>query len=199
VQVLRAAMKLSRHYHETGFASGFAAGFAAGYAAALAAAQGDSSAAAATPGPVSFVSPWAVLQQGCIRGLPKQLESVGTGLAWQLRHLGCSNPMCVNMSHGSELWLVPAEAAAAGGSSSAGTAGSSSGRGTGAGGVGQEPAGNGSSAAVPKAPADGAAESTRQPQSQPVVLCSSCSKAAHEPRKLTSVVVSPNYHSPTQQ
>lgn len=108
VQVLRAAMKLSRHYHETGFASGFAAGFAAGYAAAVAAASGvNGGAPAAALGPVSFASPWGVLQQGCIRGLPQQLEEVGTGLSWQLRHCGCSNPLCVNLSLGSELWLVP--------------------------------------------------------------------------------------------
>lgn len=108
VQVLRAAMKLSRHYHETGFASGFAAGFAAGYAAAVAAASGvNGGAPAAALGPVSFGSPWGVLQQGCIRGLPQQLEEVGTGLSWQLRHCGCSNPLCVNLSLGSELWLVP--------------------------------------------------------------------------------------------
>lgn len=110
VQVLKAAMKLSRHYHETGFASGFAAGFAAGYAAAVAAASGVHSSAAAAPGPVSFASPWGVLQQSCIRSLPQQLESVGSRLAWQLRHLGCSNPLCVNLSLGSELWLLPAQA-----------------------------------------------------------------------------------------
>jgi hypothetical protein len=106
VQVLRAAMKLSRHYHETGFASGFSAGFAAGYGAALAALSSASSMMPAPPGPVSFASPWSVLQQGCIRVLPQQLESVGAGLAWQLRHMGCSNPLCVNLSLGSELWLI---------------------------------------------------------------------------------------------
>jgi len=122
VQVLRAAMKLSRHYHETGFASGFAAGFAAGYAAAVAAASGlNGSSAAAAPGPVSFASPWAVLQQGCIRCLPQQLEAVGSKLAWQLRHLGCSNPLCVNLSLGSELWLVPAGSTEGRCSSSTGT------------------------------------------------------------------------------
>lgn len=111
VQVLRAAMKLSRHYHETGFASGFAAGFAAGYGAALAALSSASGTGPAAPGPVSFASPWGVLQQGCIRVLPQQLESVGAGLAWQLRHFGCSNPLCVNLSLGSELWLIPQTAA----------------------------------------------------------------------------------------
>lgn len=107
VQVLRAAMKLSRHYHETGFASGFSAGFAAGYAAAIAAVSGVNGGGPTAPGPVSFASPWGVLQQGCIRVLPQQLEAVGASLAWQLRHVGCSNPLCVNLSLGSELWLVP--------------------------------------------------------------------------------------------
>lgn len=107
VQVLRAAMKLSRHYHETGFASGFAAGFAAGYAAAVAAAGGANGRGPAAPGPVSFASPWGVLQQGCIRMLPQQLETLGVGLAWQLQHVGCRNPLCVNLSLGSELWLIP--------------------------------------------------------------------------------------------
>jgi hypothetical protein len=118
VQVLRAAMKLSRHYHETGFASGFAAGFAAGYGAALAALSSASSIGPGAPGPVSFASPWGVLQQGCIKVLPQQLESVGAGLAWQLRHMGCSNPLCVNLSLGSELWLIPQTAYGPGDSNS---------------------------------------------------------------------------------
>lgn len=116
VQVLRAAMKLSRHFHETGFASGFAAGFAAGYAAAVAAASGVKGSGPSAP--VSFASPWGVLQQGCIRGLPRQLESVGAALAGLLRHVGCCNPLCVNLSTGSELWLVPGSAG--GGASSSG-------------------------------------------------------------------------------
>lgn len=121
VQVLRAAMKLSRHYHETGFASGFAAGFAAGYAAAVAAASGSvQGASTGAPGPVSFASPWGVLQQGCIRVLPQLLQSVGTALAWQLRYEGCANPSCVNLSLGSELWLVEAGRSGHGGGSGGG-------------------------------------------------------------------------------
>lgn len=118
VHMFKAAMKLSRHYHETGFASGFASGFAAGYAAALAAAGGTQAAspAVAAPAPVAFASPWGVLQQGCIRALPQQLEVVGAGLAEQLNHLGCSNPLCVNLSWGSELWLLGAGSSSDGGS-----------------------------------------------------------------------------------
>jgi hypothetical protein len=151
VQVLRAAMKLSRHYHETGFASGFSAGFAAGYAAAVAAASGvNGGAPAAALAPVSFASPWGVLQQGCIRVLPQQLEAVGTGLSWQLRHCGCSNPLCVNLSLGSELRLVPQGAEQCASSKAA----------TGQG-VGGKPVGDWAKDAA----------------ARPPTLCSSCSKA----------------------
>jgi hypothetical protein len=123
VQVLRAAMKLSRHFHETGFASGFAAGFAAGYAAAVAAASGVKGGGPLAP--VSFASPWGVLQQSCIRGLPRQLEAIGAALAGQLWHVGCSNPLCVNLSTGSELWLLPGSAGDGASSRQPGSGGSS--------------------------------------------------------------------------
>jgi hypothetical protein len=114
VFMFKAALKLSRHCHEAGFASGFAAGFASGHAAAMAAVGGGSVAADGSrtavpgPGPVAFATPWGVLQQMCITSLPAQLEAVGCGLAWHLRGACgcCSNPVCVDLSWGSELWLL---------------------------------------------------------------------------------------------
>jgi hypothetical protein len=104
VQLLKAAMKLARHYHETGFASGFAAGFAAGYAAAVA--------AGATGGghglhSLNFASPAGVLQQGCVRDLPGQLKAFGGVLSGQLLvPFWCSNPLCLNTANVSELELL---------------------------------------------------------------------------------------------
>lgn len=160
VQVLRAAMKLSRHFHETGFASGFAAGFAAGYAAAVAAASGVKGVGPSAP--VSFASPWGVLQQSCIRGLPKQLESIGAALAGQLWHVGCSNPLCVNLSTGSELWLLPGSTGGGANSSQAVSGASSSVAGE----VGMEV--EGTVAAGDACGVQGRAHAA---------LCSSCSKA----------------------
>jgi hypothetical protein len=107
VQLLRAAMKLARHYHETGFASGFVAGFAAGYAAAVAA----TTAGAGTGGhglhSVNFASPAGVLQQGCVRDLPAQLKAFGGALSGQLLvPFCCTNPLCLNTANVSELGLL---------------------------------------------------------------------------------------------
>jgi hypothetical protein len=105
VQLLKAAMKLARHHHETGFASGFAAGFAAGYAAAVAAtaAGADSSG----HGLHSFASPAGVLQQGCMRDLPGQLKAFGGVLSGQLLvPFWCTNPLCLNTATVSELELL---------------------------------------------------------------------------------------------
>lgn len=105
VQLCKAAMKLARHYHETGFASGFSAGFAAGYAAAIAAGAGAG--AALGGGSISFASPAGVLQQACIRNLPQQLKVFGGVLSGQLLlPFWCNNPHCLNMSKSSELLLL---------------------------------------------------------------------------------------------
>jgi hypothetical protein len=160
VQVLRAAMKLSRHFHETGFASGFAAGFAAGYAAAVAAASGVKGSGPSAP--VSFASPWGVLQQSCIRGLPRQLEAVGAALAGLLWHVGCSNPLCVNLSTGSELCLLPGSVGIVSRSNEAGVAEA---------GVGDERVGTAGGVC-------GVQGSTGVQGKAHAALCCSCSKAS---------------------
>jgi hypothetical protein len=107
VQLLKAAMKLSRHYHETGFASGFAAGFAAGYAAAVAASSAGAGAGSHGLHAMNFASPAGVLHQGCIRELPAQLKAFGGVLSGQLLvPFCCTNPVCLNTANVSELGLL---------------------------------------------------------------------------------------------
>jgi hypothetical protein len=107
VQLLRAAMKLARHYHETGFTSGFAAGFAAGYAAAVAASTAGVSGGGHGLHSLNFASPAGVLQQGCVRDLPGQLKAFGGVLSGQLLvPFWCTNPLCLNTANVSELELL---------------------------------------------------------------------------------------------
>jgi hypothetical protein len=104
VQLLKAAMKLARHYHETGFASGFVAGFAAGYAAAVAAGASGGGHGLHS---LNFASPAGVLQQGCVRDLPGQLKAFGGVLSGQLLvPFWCTNPLCLNTANVSELELL---------------------------------------------------------------------------------------------